>query len=153
MVTLQRSARTWLLCLLVFLSGTAHARLRPGVTAPPSAAVRARCIMAYRPRKQTESTPKTAYATRPDELELPTTDAPDEDAPDALGLETPQQRVHEIGLARLHGRRRWYRELRSTGISPAVRLGLRLPPLPPPWTPRTERPPWTAQPPLPGSEA
>lgn len=48
-------------------------------------------------------------------------------------LETPLQRVHEIGLARLHGRRRWYKELAKTGVSPAVRLGLRLPPKPQPY--------------------
>jgi hypothetical protein len=42
------------------------------------------------------------------------------------------QRVHEIGLARLYGRRRWHKEKSRTGVSPAVRLGLHLPPPPSP---------------------
>ena len=90
--------------------------------------------MAYRPRRQ--ATLKSHGDKRlPTEPGRPKADAHAGPAAPWRGLETPLEKVHEIGLARLYGRRRWYKELNKTGVSPAVRLGLRLPPPPPPVPP------------------
>lgn len=80
--------------------------------------------MAYRPRRKI---PRSESLSAP---AAPQTGGEEEARSNSFELTTPYQRVHEIGLARLYGRRRWYRELRRTGVSPAIRLGWRIPPKP-----------------------
>ncbi|KAL1521047.1 hypothetical protein AB1Y20_022602 [Prymnesium parvum] len=122
-----------ILCLLgVHLEASAAAGCSNRLAMQRLTARQSAISMAYRPRRPSQ--PRRSESVR----RVTHLDASASSPPLAslqASLQTPYQKVHEIGLARIYGRRRWYREQARTGISPAVRLGLRLAPPPPRATP------------------